>query len=100
MTKLLTEQEPSGQTVREILQAVYKSGVLAGFGADMKDSAEHLTHEAFKTDHNSGGQHIAAINAHIVSLLEEMKKECRLHYFEDVIDAAIAEYKEGGNHDR
>lgn len=82
MSKLLTEQEPSGQTVREII-------------------------DIFADGHMSANEAEAAINAHIVSVLEELKEQAEPnpttpaaeHEFVSVsiIDAAISKYKEGGN---
>ena len=86
MTKLSTEQEPSGQTVREILVKVFKDGINQELPDYYKDTMTVFDAEA-------------AINAHIVSVLEELNADIKRmqpdpDYYAQAIAATIAKYKQ------
>lgn len=79
--------QPSGQTVREILEG-------SQFTDWQWDGEDELPMDAFDMDKAE-----AAINAHIVSVLEELKADIERmqpdpDYYAQAIDAAIKRYKE------
>lgn len=81
-------EEPSGQTVREILNH-YSS-------ASRVHKGEWLVKATDEAE--------SAINAHIVSVLEELKDDIdtvqpESDYYAEAIAAVIAKYKKGGNHE-
>ena len=79
----MKDEEPSGQTVREIIHKFRYVGQQFG-----------PTTDEFE----------AAINAHFVSVLEELKDDIdtvqsESDYYAEAIAAVIAKYKKGGNHE-
>lgn len=89
MTKLSTEQEPSGQTVRyQIIRTV--TDICFENGGVTKPMADKLA------DY---------VQESVVSVLEELKNDIdtvqpESDYYAEAIAAVIAKYKEGGNHER
>lgn len=94
----MKNEQPSGQTAIQAVLDVFGTTVLGIYQSTNSDYLLRLDEAVDRAE--------AAINAHIVSVLEELKEksaydQCGMHPVLNPleIDAAIAKYKEGGNHD-
>lgn len=89
----MKDEKPSGQVIPEILSRLITEYHMSALNYGHNNAASSLVEAE------------AAINAHFVSVLEELKNDIdtvqpESDYYAEAIAAVIAKYKKGGNHEK